>query len=223
MIPKDSIRLAYDLASAAYAQKFLDELEHKPKDRELLAKFAEEIGPGRPVLDIGCGPGHTTDYLCRLGLDAVGVDLSPEMVSLAAQKFPGSHFRVGDFTSLEQESSSIAGILAFYCIVHLSEPQLKPAFAELHRVLAAGGILMLSFHVGSEVIHAENFLESGRALDFVFFQPEIVEGALAGAGFGRPEVHVRKAYETEFPSERCYIIARKGSEVEPKVSILQTN
>jgi 2-polyprenyl-3-methyl-5-hydroxy-6-metoxy-1,4-benzoquinol methylase len=85
---QDLIRTAYDIASAAYAQQFLSELDGKPFDRELLNQFAALVDVGRPVLDIGCGPGHTTAHLTSLGLRATGVDLSPQMIAMAAETFP---------------------------------------------------------------------------------------------------------------------------------------
>ena len=152
-----SIRSAYDVASDAYAQKFIHELDHKPLDRELLQRFASLVGPGRPVLDLGCGPGHTTAHLTSLGVSAIGVDLSPKMIEKASALFPQSRFAVSDFFALPNDSSSVAGILAFYCIVHLTPDQLQPAFAEMFRVLAEDGVLLLSFHVGSDVVRAERF------------------------------------------------------------------
>lgn len=204
-----AIRSAYDIASAEYSRKFINELDHKPFDRELLKRFAGLIGAGRPVLDIGCGPGHTTAYLNSLDLTATGIDLSPKMIEHAAESFPESRFEVGDFFCLPRTSSSIAGILAFYCIVHLTQDQLVSAFTEMYRVLRADGVLLLSFHVGSEVIHAENFLGTNAVLDFTFFQPFQIETALKEVGFTPIEAIVREPYETEHPSQRCYMMAYK--------------
>jgi SAM-dependent methyltransferase len=203
------LRSVYDKACEAYARKFLHELDHKPFDRELLKEFAALAGTERPVLDLGSGPGHTTAYLTVLGVRAAGVDLSPGMVETARGLFPESRFQVGDFFALDCEPSSIAGILAFYSIVHLHGEQLVPAFAEWHRVLEEGGILLLSFHVGSEVVRAENFLETTMTLDFTFFDPEQVKTALVAAGFDAVDVRIRAPYEIEYPSQRCYIFARK--------------
>ena len=38
---------------------------------------------GGPVADVGCGPGYVTHHLHDAGVDAFGIDLSPEMVALA--------------------------------------------------------------------------------------------------------------------------------------------
>ncbi len=207
----DDIRQAYDIASEAYAHKFVNELDHKPLDRELLSQFAALVGTEPPVLDLGCGPGHTTEYLTSLGLHATGVDLSPRMIENAARLFPKSQFEVGDFCALRHESSSVGGILAFYCIVHLTPEQLAPAFTEMFRVLRDGGVLLLSFHVGSAVIHAENFLDTTATLDFTFFETAQVEAALRDAGFAPIDLRVRAPYDSEHPSQRCYVFAHKGS------------
>ncbi len=208
----DQVRTAYDTVSEAYARKFVNELDHKPLDREWLKEFAAIVGAERPVLDLGCGPGHTTSHLMALGLKATGVDLSPKMIELAARTFPQSRFEVGDFFSLRQEASSLAGILAFYCIVHLTLGQLVPAFAEMYRVLIGGGVLLLSFHVGTEVIRAENFLDTNADLDFTFFEPQQIEAALKTAGFVSIDFRIRASYDTEYASQRGYVFARKPKE-----------
>ena len=206
---QDSIRHAYDLASEAYAQQFLHELDNKPFDRQLLQEFAESIGPGQQVLDLGCGPGHTTAYLTSLGLAATGVDISPKMIALAQQHFPQSRFAVGNLLGLDYPSSEVAGILAFYCIVHLTPEQLLPAFTEMQRVLGDDGLLLLAFHAGSKVILAENFLDTPAELTFRFFDPVLIESTLHQAGFQRVDVRLREPYATEHPSQRCYVWATK--------------
>jgi SAM-dependent methyltransferase len=204
-----SIRIAYDIACEAYAQTFINELDHKPFDRELLKHFSSLVRAERPVLDIGCGPGHTTAHLTSLGLMATGLDLSPKMIEKASETFPQTCFVVGDFFALQYESSSIAGILALYCFVHLAPEQLVPAFSEMFRVLSGGGVLLLSFHVGTEVVRAENFLDTNAVLDFTFFEPSQIEAALRTVGFDPIDVRVRAPYDTEYRSERCYVFAQK--------------
>ena len=206
---RELLRTAYDIASEAYAKKFVNELDHKPFDRVLLREFAAAVGEERPVLDLGCGPGHTTAHLTNLGLMATGVDLSPKMIEIASRMFPQLRFEVGDFFSLRHEASSIAGVLAFYCIVHLTPDQLVPAFAEMHRVLTDGDVLLLSFHVGTDVIRAENFLDTSAVLDFTFFEPPQIEAALRTTGFDPIDVRIRASYDIEYPSRRCYVFAHK--------------
>ena len=206
---RDHVQRAYNAASAAYAEMFLNELDQKPLDRELLQKFTTKVEGNGRVLDIGCGPGHTTAVLHGHGLNVCGVDLSPEMIDRAEREFPGVDFEAGDFFSLNVGNSSIVGLVAFYSIVHLSPAELPDAFAEFARVLAPGSPLLLAFHVGTEVVHTEDFLESGFSLDFTYFDPDRVVACLAECGFVEIERTQREAYESEYPSQRCYVTARK--------------
>ena len=203
------IRTAYDLAAALYAEKFLDELPHKPLDRDLLQRFADVVGKEANIIDLGCGPGHTTAYLSSLGLSPLGVDLSPKMISIAQSQFPDQGFAVGDFHCLEYADNSFDGCLAFYCIVHLQQKQLARVFAEIRRVLKPHGSVLLAFHIGDEPVFVENFLECGAPLEFFAFPVPVVKQALVKAGFADIEVVERQPYETEYPTQRCYIFASK--------------
>lgn len=53
---------------------------------------------GRSVLDLGCGVGDFFDRLRARAraADYHGLDLSPEMIERARQRFPGARFDVGD-------------------------------------------------------------------------------------------------------------------------------
>jgi SAM-dependent methyltransferase len=118
--------------------------------RALLAAFAETVrstGPG-PVADLGCGPGFVTAHLAELGVPVFGVDLSPRMVELARRAHPELTFTVGSLTALAIGDGTLGGILAYYS-THHTPPELLPrVYAEFHRTLAPGGLLMLAGHVG---------------------------------------------------------------------------
>src|SRR5690349_4327572 len=110
---------AYNLVAEEYARRMLHELNHKPLDRQLLERFAEQVaGKGR-VADLGTGPGQIARYLYDHGVDAFGIDLSPAMVELARREHPGIEFQQGDMRALPLPDDSLAGITAFYCIIHI--------------------------------------------------------------------------------------------------------
>ena len=105
----DGLRASYDRLAGEYAKHLFDELSHKPLDRQLLARFAQETRGLGPVCDLGCGPGHVTRYLRSLGAEAFGVDLSAGMVEQAGRLNPGIEFREGDMRSLDAEDGSWGG------------------------------------------------------------------------------------------------------------------
>lgn len=68
---------------------------------------------------------------------------------------------------------------------------------------------MIAFHVGTDVIHAEQFLDTNAVLDFRFFQPAQIQSALTKVGFDVTDTLIREPYESEHSSTPYYIFARK--------------
>ena len=131
---------SYDRLAEEYARRMLHELEHKPLDCELLERFAAQTdGKGR-VADLGCGPGQIARYLHDHGANAFGIDLSPAMVELARREHPGMEFQQGDMHALDQPDGSLAGITAFYSIIHIPRTEVTAVLKELRRALQPGGL-----------------------------------------------------------------------------------
>ncbi|REJ85757.1 MAG: GNAT family N-acetyltransferase [Acidobacteria bacterium] len=210
-----TVRDGYDALASAYADALCDELDGKPLDRHLLARFAEAVGGSGVVADLGCGPGHVAERLRRHGVEVLGVDLSPGMVREAARRFPEVRFQTADFGALPMADGELAGAVAFYSIVHLDPRSLPEAFAEWRRVCRPGAPLLVAFHVeGDEgrTVHVDELFEVAVSLDFFFHRPDVVAAALRAAGFEVREQCLREPYEgAEHPSRRCYLLAVAAS------------
>ncbi|MFE3181514.1 class I SAM-dependent DNA methyltransferase [Streptomyces violascens] len=143
-------RTSYDTVATSYADQVRDLLDETPYERSVLALFAELVQAtgGGPVADVGCGPGRITAHLRGLGLDAFGIDLSPAMVDTARREHPGLRFEVGSMTDLDLADASVAGLLAWYSLIHVPDDEVGPAFAHFRRVVRPGGLVLLGFHVG---------------------------------------------------------------------------
>jgi SAM-dependent methyltransferase len=203
----DALRAGYETVARSYREHLLDELAGKPLDRAFLDAFAE--GSHGTILDVGCGPGQIARYLASRGATVEGVDLSPAMIEEAKASHPAIPFRVGDMFALPYEAGTIGGIAAFYAIVHLRPEELVAPFRDFARVLVPGGLVALSFHVGSEVVHVDELFGATTSLDFVQHQPEAVIAALADAGFTLEARLDRAPYPgVEYPSQRTYLLAR---------------
>lgn len=147
----DDISTSYDNVAASYAAMIVDGADWEVEAFDLLGKLV--AGSGRPVLDVGCGPGRTTGLLAGRDLSVIGIDLSPGMIEIARRDHPGLDFRVGSMTALDLPDSSVAAVVAWWSIIHLPRDVVPQAFAEFHRVLAPGGFLLLGFHVGEHSTH----------------------------------------------------------------------
>ena len=200
------------MAAKEYAQRFLNELDGKPFDRNILERFSRMLTEGGLVYDFGCGSGHTTKYLSDTGKQKViGLDFSEKSIALAAQNFPGIEFRVDDMLASKMGSQSADGILAFYAIVHFTYKQVEQALAEWYRLLKPGGYCLFSFHVGKEIVAIENFLDvKGANATWRFLLTDRVLKIAEKVGFNTFETVVRYPYpEVEHPSKRAYLILMK--------------
>lgn len=112
--------------------------------RDLPAIF-EKHATGRAALDFGCGTGRSTRFLERLGFDAVGVDISEEMVRRARERDPEGDYRRVDDGSLEVvPSQSFDFALAAFTFDNIPTEARKTAlFAELRRVLRPDGRIVI--------------------------------------------------------------------------------
>jgi SAM-dependent methyltransferase len=205
----DGVRRSYDAVASDYAAQFSDELSHKPLDRALLAAFVEQTPEGAPIADLGCGPGHVAAWLTEHGTRAVGIDLSPGMIDVARRAHPEVEYRVGDVLSLPASDGEFGSALAFYSVIHLRPDELRPAFEEVRRVVRADGLFLVSFHVGTEVRHRDEWWDREVDLDFRFLEPETVIGHLEGAGFVLDARLERGNYPQEVETQRAYLLARR--------------
>ncbi|MEV6192997.1 class I SAM-dependent methyltransferase [Streptomyces sp. NPDC051920] len=144
---QDETRTAYDGVVELYASMCSDRLETQPFARAMVGAFAElvrETGNLRTA-DVGCGPGHLTAMLHDLGLDAIGLDLSPAMVEHARRAHPKLRFDEARMEALPVEDRALGGVLARYSMIHTPPAELPALLDEQVRVLAPGGLLMVSF------------------------------------------------------------------------------
>ena len=179
-------RSSYDTDASGYAEKVRGLLDGSPYLRASLALFAELVrdAGGGPVADVGCGPGYVTRHLHDLGVDAFGIDLSPEMVALARRDHPDLRFEVGTMTALDLAEDSVAGVLAFWSVIHVPDHSVPEVFGQFRRVLRPGGPLLVGFHVGDETRHTSEGY-SGRSInvDSHRRRPDQVARWLREAGF----------------------------------------
>jgi ubiquinone/menaquinone biosynthesis C-methylase UbiE len=205
----DTVRDSYNSCASNYYDKLKCELDYKEIDRKLLFSFATTVIPGK-IADIGCGPGHVTIFLNRCGAEAVmGVDISDSMVEVAKSKFPELEFIVGDMLCLPIDSETLAGIVAFYSIVHLSPETINVAFKEFYRVLKPGGSVMVSFHRGSHTKHFDSMFDCPVDLTFQFFETQQAKESLEAQGFVVTSVVERDPVPEEAQTQRTYILAQK--------------
>lgn len=127
-------------------------------------RFAERtwaaygIKPAK-VVDLGCGTGNIAIPLAGLGYDVAGIDLSDEMLAIAAQKYDrsrsGTLSAAGRITWLQQDmrewelDEPVDAVVSFCdCLNYLTEPEaVVGTFRRTYAGLAAGGVFAFDVHM----------------------------------------------------------------------------
>lgn len=202
---------SYDRVAEEYAKRFYNELDSKPFDRKMLDWFIEKVDGVGTICDLGCGSGHIANYLHNRDLEVYGIDLSSGMVEQAQKLNPNIAFQQGDMLSLDNfADNSFGGIAAFYSIIHIPRLLVVNALREMNRVLRSKGVLLLTFHIGQQTHHLEEWFDKRVFLDFHFFKTAQMKVDLQMAGFELEEAVEREPYpEIEVQTRRAYLFARK--------------
>lgn len=206
----NKIRSNYDALASAYAREISGELDHRPLERKLLQKFAAACDG--LICDLGCGPGHVTEYLGRFNPNVIGLDLSSGILKEARARHSKVIFLQGNMLALPFAAAKLAGIIAFYSIIHFDNHQVACAFTEMARVLKPDGFVLLGVHVGREVAHVDELWGVPVDFDAAYFDlPELI-GKLETHGFKLVETVQREPHpEVEHQSIRGYIWAQRAT------------
>ena len=208
---KSEVIEAYNAVAQTYADEYADEILLKPVVQQFLADFVRPIASDGVICDMGCGPGQVARYLKNnLHCNTTGVDLSPKMIEIASAVNPGITFHCADILEMD-EAGLYDGIVGLYFIVNFPLPVLAQVFLKLNQLLKSNGKLLLSFHIGNDILNrVDDFWGSGKGCDFYFLKPETVSKYLRTSGFKVTDIRLREPNpEVEYPSQRAYVFAEK--------------
>lgn len=168
----------YDAVAAQYLERW--------RDRSLVQEHIERFSAmltaydmaDRMVLDIGCGPGFDAALLRYNGLSVAGLDLSPGMLAVGNQEYPGP-FIQADMRRLPV-ASSIGGLWVSASLLHVRRTDVPMALAGFADVLLPGGLLYISLKMGQGAGWSNNLYHRPR--HFTYWQPEEIDPFFVAAG-----------------------------------------
>lgn len=99
---------------------------------------AAHVSAGTRLLDLGCGGGDACGAAAERGAVPVGVDLTPEMIALARERYPALDFRVGS----APPAGPFDAVTGNFLVHHLPSPE--ESVRGMADVLAPGGRLALT-------------------------------------------------------------------------------
>jgi len=176
MVEKQAVRRAYDELGASYGA------QRDSGGLTALDAVLEAADPDR-VLDAGCGPGRPVLERLDAATAAVGLDISREQLSLAAERVPETPLLQGDMTRLPFGDDAVDAVVAYWSLIHVPLDEHQAVLDEFARVLRPGGRALVC--EGREQWVGENpdWLDSGVEMSWELAGAEATREQLRTAGF----------------------------------------
>jgi SAM-dependent methyltransferase len=140
-----------------------------------------DVDLGGDVLEIGPGPGFTTDVLRTRAERLTAVEIDPPLADALARRLAGTIVKViaGDASALNLPSDRFTGAASFHMLHHVPTDDAQGRiFVELARVLRSGGVLVAADGVFSEGSLAFHDSDTYHPID-----PDGLAARLDAAGF----------------------------------------
>jgi ubiquinone/menaquinone biosynthesis C-methylase UbiE len=186
---RGSVKAVWDQAAAGYdAERAADPVYKSCVDR-LIARLST-VGTDL-CLDAGCGTGFAMHGCLQRARLTVAMDFSFNSLVRLRSKFAGQPVQViqGDLTRLPFPDGAFDQVICANTLQHLkpSGPQ-QQAVAELRRVTAAGGRVVISVHHYSKAKRKAKWVKEGKpsqaGIDYIFrFTREDFAQLLGGDGY----------------------------------------
>lgn len=180
------VESSYDTVAESYAELVRGALDGHAYLKSALSLFADQVTAcgGGPVADVGCGPGDVAARLDALGLEVLGIDLSPRMIDIARKCHPSLRFEVGSMTDMQLADGSLAGVLAWQSLIHVPDDAVPGVISGFHDAVRPGGRLQLLSHAGEgSWVKTEGYGGHSMNVRVHRRQPDQVATLLTAGGF----------------------------------------
>jgi SAM-dependent methyltransferase len=140
---------------------------------------------GRRVLEIGPGPGLTTEVLAGAAPELIAIEIDPTLARAARHRVPAARVVQADATRMPFANGTFSAVVCLTMLHHLPHPDLQDRlFAEAHRVLVPGGVLCGSDNPGRGLKFRLIHLGDNRTI----VDPATLGVRLHGAGFEQAQI-----------------------------------
>jgi SAM-dependent methyltransferase len=148
---------------------------------EIIPWALKDVELGDDVLEVGPGPGMTTDILRERAPRMTSIEIDPSLAAALKHRLQRTNVTVveGDATAMPFADGSFSGAVSFTMLHHVPSYALQDRLlAEVYRVLKPGGVFAGSdsrWSVGFHLIHFGDTM--------VIVEPETFAARLAAVGF----------------------------------------
>jgi SAM-dependent methyltransferase len=120
------------------------------------ADFVEALGP-KSVLDAGCGTGRVAIELARRGVEVIGVDIDPRLLSRASSKAPQLEWHLGDLATIDLNRQFDVIVMAGNVVIFLTPGTEGAVLRNMARHLTPGGHLVAGFQLSMGYLDIEDY------------------------------------------------------------------
>ena len=162
---------------------------HEIQD-EILPWALRDLDLGAHVLEIGPGPGLTTDVLARAVPALTAVEIDAALAGRLTERFRGTNVTVehADATALPYADATFSGAVCFTMLHHVPSAELQDRLlAEVRRVLQPGAVFAGSDSRASTVFRLAHVADTMTLVD-----PDGFTTRLTAAGFEAADIDVAK-------------------------------
>ena len=149
--------------------------------RDELPRVLDGVELGDEVLEVGPGPGVTTDLLRTRVPRVTAIEIDPHLAESLRQRTLGQGVEVvtGDATAMPFQAARFSAVVSFTMLHHVPSPQSQDRLlAEAYRVLRPGGVF-----AGSDSTASLLFRLAHLGDTMVLIDPDRFANRLQAAGF----------------------------------------
>ena len=138
---ESAVRRYFDAAVPEYVREREAQLSYRTQKALVLGMLGGIQGR---ILDLGCGPALMEPAFLARGLEAWGIDVSPEMIAAGRARVPDPkcHLATGDACALQFASGFFDAVVSMGLLEYV--PDYRPVLREVRRVLRPGGIAIFT-------------------------------------------------------------------------------
>ncbi len=152
----------------------------------VLPAALRDLDLGDDIIEVGPGPGFTTDVLRGRAGRVTAIELDPALAGALAERLTGTSVDVicGDATALDLPAGRFTGAASFNMLHHVPSDEAQDRiFAELRRVLRTGGVLVAADSAPRDELDAFHEGDTYHPID-----PDGLGARLETAGFADVDV-----------------------------------